>query len=197
MSEHNVSEALRSPQVKVCGLTRVDEAVACAEAGADAIGCVFFPPSPRHLTGDQARSIVHALPGGVCSVGVFVNEDFQSVMEKVEHARLKAVQLHGQESPGLVNRLRREGITVIKALFADGDPPFASSATYDASAYLLECAGVNPGETPDLELGGALKSRADPSCSPGGSTPKRDGRHGSRQPRRRRCELSGGVDTGT
>ena len=68
-----MGEGLYGPQVKICGLTSVQEALACAEAGADAVGCVFFPPSPRHVTDDQARSIVEALPGSVCGVGVFVN----------------------------------------------------------------------------------------------------------------------------
>jgi phosphoribosylanthranilate isomerase len=166
---------LHSAQVKICGLTRVDEAVACAEAGAAAIGCVFFPPSPRHVTEHQARSIFQALPERVCSVGVFVNEDYEAVMRKVERTRLKAVQLHGQESPGLVKRLRREGVTVIKALFANGAPPLASVGTYEASAYLVECAGgrLPGGNAMTWDWVAALEvSRAYPVVLAGGLDPQ-------------------------
>jgi len=64
------------PQIKICGLTQPDEAIRCADAGADAIGLVFFPKSPRNVTIDQARSVVRALPRTAATVGVFVNEDF-------------------------------------------------------------------------------------------------------------------------
>ncbi len=67
--EHNPETAADTPQVKICGLTRVAEATACAALGADAVGCVFFPASPRHVTDDQARAICGALPGHVRSVG--------------------------------------------------------------------------------------------------------------------------------
>jgi phosphoribosylanthranilate isomerase len=130
-----------SPQVKICGLTRVDEAVACAELGANAIGCVFYPPSPRNLTDDRAREISLALPPTVCSVGVFVDEDFAGIMKRVEVCRLGAVQLHGREPAELASRLAREGIVVIKSLFVNGSPALSEAAFYGASGYLIECAG--------------------------------------------------------
>jgi len=129
------------PQVKICGLTLVDEAVTCIEAGADAVGCVFYPPSPRCVTEDQALEIVKALPAPAWVVGVFVNEDYSEIMGKAERCRLRAVQLHGREAPLLIDRLRRRGLKVIKALFHNGFPPLSAAASYDASAYLVECAG--------------------------------------------------------
>jgi len=129
------------PQVKICGLTRVDEAQGCVELGAAAIGCVFFPKSPRNVSEEQARSICRSLPPRVCSVGVFVNEGFSAIMGKVERCGLKAVQLHGLESDDLVKKLLGEGVRVIKALFINGTPAPDVVGAYSASAYLVECAG--------------------------------------------------------
>jgi phosphoribosylanthranilate isomerase len=130
-----------TPQVKVCGLTRVDEALACAELGVHAIGCVFYPPSPRHVSAEQAREIFLSLPPSVCSVVVFVNDPFAVILEKIEQCGLKAVQLHGQESAALAGKLRKEGVVVIKAVFANGTPPLSLVGSFGASAYLIECAG--------------------------------------------------------
>ncbi len=170
-----MSEGLNRPQVKICGLTSVREAAACAEAGADAIGCVFFPPSPRHVTEDQARNIVEALPESVCSVGVFVNEDPAVIMRIVDRCRLRAVQLHGQETPNLIENLRRERITVIKALFANAAPSFESAAVYHASAFLVECAGgkLPGGNAMAWDWGAALLvSRTYPVVLAGGLDPQ-------------------------
>jgi phosphoribosylanthranilate isomerase len=134
------------PQVKVCGLTSVEEAVGCADLGANAIGCVFFPKSPRHLSEIQAKEISMALPSEVKKVGVFVNESFPNIMHKVEFCRLNAVQLHGQESIELVSKLRKENLLVIKALFIEGKPTLDEAEIYEASAFLVECGrGVLPG----------------------------------------------------
>jgi phosphoribosylanthranilate isomerase len=127
-----------SPQVKICGLTRVDEAIACARLGADAIGLVFYPPSPRFLGEDAARGICLNLPERVCPVGVFVNETYSKIMRKVDTCRLRAVQLHGTESPDLVEALAGAGVVVIKSLFLKKSPSIPEACGYRASAYLVE-----------------------------------------------------------
>ena len=135
-----------SPQVKICGITQLNEALECAALDADAIGCVFYSKSPRHLTDTQAREISLAMPKRIHTVGVFVNESFSSIMRRVENCRLRGVQLHGQEPPKLINRLREEHLLVIKALFANGQPSFKDVSKYNASAFLLECGqGKLPG----------------------------------------------------
>jgi len=139
--EASEGAAALCPQVKICGLTREDEASACAEAGASAVGCVFYPPSPRYVSEEIARSICRAVSPKVPCVGVFVNEGCSAIMRKVERCGLKAVQLHGKEPPSLVQELHRAGIAVIKAVFENADPSFASVDGYDAEAYLVECAG--------------------------------------------------------
>ena len=127
------------PQVKICGLTRVEQALQCVALGADAIGCVFYPKSPRHLTNDRSREICSAVTDHVKTVGVFVNESFSSIMNHVERCHLSTVQLHGQESPELVRRLRNQNLQVIKALFIDGNPSLKDAENYPASAFLVEC----------------------------------------------------------
>lgn len=128
-------------QVKVCGLTRPDEAVDCADRGADAIGLVFYPKSPRHVDTQQAGAICHALGRRVVTVGVFVDAGFDAIMETVGACGLRGVQLHGAESPELVDRLRGQGLVVIKALFANRKPLLAHAKRYNPSAFLAECAG--------------------------------------------------------
>ena len=134
------------PFIKICGLTLAEEAVACAALGADAIGLVFYPKSPRNVSEKQARAITDALPEHVISTGVFVNESFEIIMEKVSRCGLKAVQLHGGETPGLVKHLRAENLIVIKVLYMENEPRVDTSNCYDPSAFLIECSkGVLPG----------------------------------------------------
>jgi len=126
------------PQIKICGLTRPQEALACAAAGAHAIGLVFYPKSPRHVADDQARDITRALPPEIARVGVFVNASFDDIMKKADRCGLNAVQLHGQESPDLVEQLAGEDLLVIKALFHKHAPGFKEASAYRASAFLVE-----------------------------------------------------------
>jgi phosphoribosylanthranilate isomerase len=134
-------EETSRPQVKICGLTTAEEAQACAELGADAIGCVFYPPSPRHVIDEKARDICRSLPAAICAVGVFVNEPFATIMRKVARCGLKAVQLHGQETAELAENLQNEGLLVIKALFMNRAPSLDCAGAFRTSAYLIECAG--------------------------------------------------------
>jgi len=84
--------------VKVCGITRVEDALAAVEAGAGAIGFIFWPKSPRFIDPHHARAIVAALPPMVTTVGVFVNQPAEYVNGVAALARLGAVQLHGDET---------------------------------------------------------------------------------------------------
>jgi phosphoribosylanthranilate isomerase len=145
-SSQQTIDTLGRPQIKVCGLTRVEEAQICAELGVDAIGCVFFPKSPRHVTREQAREICQAVGRETAMVGVFVNASFAEIMEIVLFCGFNAVQLHGQEPAELVSQLRKENLIVVKALFDGKDPALEMASTYDASACLVECGkGLLPG----------------------------------------------------
>jgi phosphoribosylanthranilate isomerase len=84
---------------KICGITRVEDALVAAQAGADAIGLVFYRPSPRAVTLQQARQIVAALPPFVTVVGLFVNASRCEVNETLDAVRLDVLQFHGNETP--------------------------------------------------------------------------------------------------
>jgi phosphoribosylanthranilate isomerase len=99
--------------VKICGICRVEDGRAAAAAGASAIGIVFWPGSPRVVDLDAARAIVAALPAGVPAIGVFVNQAVDEINEVVRHAGLFGVQLHGDEPPDIIARIRRP---VVRAL---------------------------------------------------------------------------------
>jgi len=131
------------PQVKICGLTQVDQAVACVDAGAAAIGLVFYAKSPRNVSIDTAHNITRALPQGVARVGVFVDEPYDVIMQRVTACHLTCVQLHGQETPELVMQLKSTGVAVIKSLFVDRSPLLKEADQFSADAYLAEC-GTGP-----------------------------------------------------
>ncbi|MDA3788812.1 MAG: phosphoribosylanthranilate isomerase [Desulfobacula sp.] len=146
MHEAIIKNSSHTPQVKICGLTRVDEAIQCAELGADAIGLVFFEKSPRNVTLEQAKEISLSLPENISTIGVFVNKPLEYIMERVEKCSLNAVQLHSMEGPDLVNQLIEQGLIVIKCLYLDSEPFLTDVSTYNATGYLVECAkGILPG----------------------------------------------------
>lgn len=146
MHETIIKNSSHTPQVKICGLTRVDEAIKCAELGPDAIGLVFFEKSTRNVTLEQAKEISLSLPKNISTIGVFVNEPLEYIMERVEKCSLNAVQLHGMEGPDLVNQLIEQGLIVIKCLYLDSEPFLTDVSEYNATGYLVECAkGILPG----------------------------------------------------
>ena len=86
-------------RVKICGITRVEDAISAVNAGADAIGLVFYAPSPRALTITQAQQIVAAMPPFVSVVGLFVNALQTEIESVLSEVRLDILQYHGDESP--------------------------------------------------------------------------------------------------
>ena len=125
------------PLIKLCGLTQPDNALDCVHAGADAIGLVFFDKSPRNIGMEKARAITRTLPQHILTCGVFVNESFDVIMERVDCCHLTAVQLHGQEPRKLVEKLAKENLLVIKALFAVKKPDLADALLYTAASFCL------------------------------------------------------------
>lgn len=86
-------------RIKICGITRSEDGLACAYAGADAIGLVFYPPSPRHVAAAQAAMIARALPPFVTTVGLFVNPAAEQVEAVLKEVHLDVLQFHGDEPP--------------------------------------------------------------------------------------------------
>jgi phosphoribosylanthranilate isomerase len=113
----------------------------------------------------QAREISLALPERVKAVGVFVNDTYDCIMQTAEKCCLQAVQLHGQESPGLVSRVADGGLIVIKALFVSSPPALSRAPEYRASGFLVEHGkGKLPG-------GNALSWNWEAARLPGGHGP--------------------------
>ena len=136
----NPMQPFRHPQVKVCGLTRPDEAQAAADLGVDAIGLVFYPKSPRNVSLEKAAQITAALPPHIKAVGVLVDPTFERVVRIVEDCGLHTVQLHGAETPHLAAELHKAtAVRVVKALFASRSPGLADAARYAVDGYLVEC----------------------------------------------------------
>ncbi len=85
--------------IKICGITRLTDALHAVQQGASALGFVFWPHSPRFVTPERAREIIAELPSGTTAVGVFVNEPVDGIRAVVARAGINAVQLHGEELP--------------------------------------------------------------------------------------------------
>ena len=119
------------PFIKVCGMTRVEDALAAAEAGATAVGFVFWPKSPRYVEPARAAEIVAALPAGTQAVGVFVDEPADRIRAIAGQVGVSAVQLHGSER---ATEMRDLGVPVIRATRVD---QFAAQAEEWPAAMLL------------------------------------------------------------
>jgi phosphoribosylanthranilate isomerase len=122
-------------RVKICGITNVEDALLAAEAGADAIGLVFYDKSPRVVTPERAAAIVSALPPFVQAVGLFVNADIDVVNATAEQCRLDLVQLHGDESPEFCAQSVRR---VIKAFRVRDAASLDHLNDYRVAGFLLD-----------------------------------------------------------
>ncbi len=106
---------MRRPFVKICGITRVDDALAAVAAGAEAVGFILVPESPRRVTPERAAEIAAGLPDGVARVGVTADLAPDAVRRLAATIRLSAIQAHGNESP---ETCREYGLPVVKAVSA-------------------------------------------------------------------------------
>ncbi len=100
-------------RIKICGITRIDDALCAASAGADAIGLIFYPPSPRVVTIEQAASISAVLPPFVSTVALFVNASVHEVEDVMRHLRPSILQFHGDEDAAFCTQF---GVPFIKAM---------------------------------------------------------------------------------
>ena len=148
-------------QIKICGITNVEDALAAAEAGADALGFVFHPASPRCVTPAQAQAIIGSLPPALCTAGVFVNLPAAEVLQIVEMCGLDFIQLHGSESREYCRRFPRERL--IKALSFRSEEEFAAAADYPVRAFLVDAHDPvrfgGTGRTCDWNLAGRFAAR--------------------------------------
>ena len=159
--------------VKICGITRLEDAETAVELGAGALGFVFWPKSPRYLEPGQAGAIVGQLPPFVTAVGVFVDEPPHLVNDVAERVGLTAVQLHGNETVDMLEHIQRP---IVKALPIDDSIRVEDADVWPSRVRLLidahdpEKRG-GTGRTVDWTRAAAFATRR-PVLLAGGLTPE-------------------------
>lgn len=124
-------------RVKICGITRVEDALIAVAQGADAIGLVFYPPSPRYVTPAHAAEIVNALPAFITVVALFVDASRADVEAVLSQVNIDLIQFHGQET---ADECRQYGKSYMKAIRVKSDTNLVQYTTEysDAKALLLD-----------------------------------------------------------
>jgi len=148
-------------RVKICGITRTQDARAAAEAGADAIGLVFYPPSPRYLSVERAVEIRDALPPFLQTVALFVNADAAQIAQVIGRVHPAMLQFHGDESAEFCGQF---GLPYVKACRVQRGVdalaylrPYARAAAWLVDSHVPEYGGV--GESFDWSLVPAVRAR--------------------------------------
>jgi phosphoribosylanthranilate isomerase len=148
-------------EVKICGITNKEDALAAAKCGASALGFIFYPPSPRYIKPEDARKIIDALPKEIVKVGIFVNEKSEEIQRVMKYCALDMIQLHGDESPDYCRAFLPSGI--IKAVELKNDDDLNLACIYDVAAILVDCrhAGLygGTGKKANWELAERLQHR--------------------------------------
>ena len=168
------SSSLRT-RIKICGITRPQDGRTAAEAGADAIGLVFYPPSPRYLSSERAVELRDVLPPFVQTVALFVNPDAAQVAQVLQRVRPALLQFHGEETHEFCAQF---GVPFVKAcrvrsgMRAADDAleylrPFSRAAAWLFDSHVPEYGGV--GERFDLSLMPVVKEK--PVILSGGLSP--------------------------
>jgi phosphoribosylanthranilate isomerase len=160
-------------RVKICGITSAEDARAAVEAGADALGFMFYEPSPRCVTPELAAAIIGELPTHVAKVGVFVDADEAMVRATAATAGLDTLQFHGSESPDFCARFE---LRTIKAFRVKDSESLGQLPDYETDAWLLDShvKGV-PGGTGarfNWDLAVEAKRLGRPILLAGGLTPE-------------------------
>ncbi len=123
-------------RIKICGITNLEDAQIAAELGADALGFIFAP-SPRQVSLQRAKEIIQKLPPFLTKVGVFVNEELNTVARAMSYCGLDVVQLHGEETPDYCRSLGERWRVIKSFRVKDGDS-LLPLPDYEVSAYLLD-----------------------------------------------------------
>ena len=141
--------------VKICGITNEEDALLAVAVGADALGFMFVPGSPRQVIPETVTEILHRLPAGVITVGVFRNETKERVVELVNTLGLSGAQLHGREPLSDVRWIRKRVPFVIQG-FSAGDPALAAVGNGPAYIVLVDADAPGSGTAFDWALADAV-----------------------------------------
>jgi phosphoribosylanthranilate isomerase len=158
-------------RVKICGITRLEDALAALRAGADALGFNFWPRSKRYVEPQAANAIIRRLPPLVSTVGVFVDPGFDELLMAVGQSGVGAVQLHGDEPPEACALVP---LPVIKGIRVKDRGSLAALDRYEVAGFLLDAdtAGYGgSGQTFDWSIAAEAAARA-PVLLAGGLTPE-------------------------
>ena len=123
-------------EIKICGITNLKDARRAFECGADALGFVFHPGSPRYLTPRAAREIIQDLPVEITKVGVFVNREYHVVKGMADYCSLDIIQLHGDETPEYCKHFTP--LSLIKAVSEWKDNDLHRLSEYPVKAFLVD-----------------------------------------------------------
>jgi phosphoribosylanthranilate isomerase len=160
-------------KIKICGITKAAEAAAAVDAGAHAIGFMFFKESRRFISYEGARSIIRDLPPFVARVGVFVNAAREDIQRAIAETGIDTLQFHGEETP---EECRGFGLKTIKAFRVQGKDMLALMPRYDVDAWLLDSfvggARGGTGVTFDWDLAVHARSLGTPIVLAGGLKPE-------------------------
>jgi len=124
------------PELKICGITNLEDACYVAECGADALGFIFYAYSPRYVAPERAKEIIEKIPHGITKVGVFVNHDVLEVKRTAEFCGLDLIQLHGDESPRYCRQFRSS--VLIKGFSPREEGDLRKLRSYRARAILVD-----------------------------------------------------------
>jgi len=124
-------------RIKICGITRAEDADAAVAAGADSLGFVFYPPSPRNVSIEQAAELIAGLPAFVTSTALFVDADVEFVQRVIEQTKVDLLQFHGNESQEYCSQFARPYMKAIR-MKPDVDVKAEAERYGDASAILLD-----------------------------------------------------------
>lgn len=151
-------------QVKICGITKTDQAIAIENAGATAIGFICVPGTPRYIAPEQIRLITQQL--NVERVGVFLDADIDTIRETVEISNLNVVQLHGKESPEFCQALRSLNVKLIKALRIRSQQDLAQAQNYHAHVDVLLLDAYHPQQAggTGLTIDWTMLKEFNPTC---------------------------------
>jgi phosphoribosylanthranilate isomerase len=187
-------------KIKICGLTRVEDALYAQQQGAFALGFIFYPPSKRFIPMNNAQTLLAELPAEAAPVGVFVNQP-EDMAQAVQSLPLKGIQLHGDETPDDCRRLRGmfDGFIIKAFRIKNGADLDAIAAYEDVVDYILLDAAVDgayggTGQLADWDLARRAVDFKKPLILSGGITPDNIAA-AARAVRPFAVDLAGGVES--
>lgn len=159
--------------VKICGITNLSDAMTAVEAGADALGFIFYPKSPRYIAFQNAARIIRELPARILKVGVFVNAPREDVLAAQQECQLSVLQFHGEETPEFCAGFTGQ---TWKAFRVNGPETLNRLVCYRTTAWLLDAwSPAMPGGTGerfDWDLAVEAQKAGRPIILAGGLTPE-------------------------